>query len=106
MFDALGRITELRESRGLSVYKLAKLSGVPQTTIVTWYSHNRYPGLDKIELMCDVFGITLAEFFSDSEQLEKGQITEELADLNSKYLVLTDSQKKAVNTVIDAFLHE
>ncbi|WP_035797237.1 helix-turn-helix domain-containing protein [Butyrivibrio sp. MB2005] len=106
MFDALGRILELREARGMSVYKLAKLTGIPQTTFVTWYSYNRYPGLDKIELMCDVFGITLAEFFSDSEQLEKGQITEELADLNSKYLVLTDTQKKAVNTVIDAFLHE
>jgi transcriptional regulator with XRE-family HTH domain len=106
MFDALGRILELREARGMSVYKLAKLTGIPQTTFATWYSHNRYPGLDKIELICNAFDITLAEFFSDSEQLENGPLTEELADLNSKYLVLTDRQKQAVNTVIDAFLHE
>ena len=106
MFDALGRITELRESRGLSVYKLAKLSGIPQTTIATWYAENRYPSIDRIELICDVFGITLSEFFSDADTLERGHTSEELANLYSRFIVLTDYQKQAVNGVIDAFLHE
>lgn len=40
MFDVLARIQELRESREWSVYKLAKLSGIPQSTIATWYQKN------------------------------------------------------------------
>ena len=106
MFDALGRITELRESRGLSVYKLAKISGVPQSTIVTWYTLNRYPSIDKLEMICDALGITLFEFFSDSEQLENGSSNTEIAELNSKYMILADHQKKAVMNVVNAFLHE
>ena len=37
LFDALNRIKELREARGRSVYHMAKLSGIPQSTIATWY---------------------------------------------------------------------
>ena len=46
MFDVLARIQELRESREWSVYKLAKLSGIPQSTIATWYQKNLYPPID------------------------------------------------------------
>ncbi len=104
MFDALGRITELREARGYSVYKLAKDTGIPQSTFQTWYSQNRYPSIDKIEMICNALGVTLPEFFSDSEQLEVGKTSSELSELNSKYLILTDDQKKAVLSVINAFL--
>ena len=104
MFDALGRITELRESRGYSVYRLAKEAGIPQSTFMTWYAQNRYPSLDKIEAICNVLGITLPEFFSDSGQLERGKTDNELAELNSKYLLLSDKQKIAVLSVVNAFL--
>jgi len=106
MFDALGRITELREARGYSVYRLAKESGIPQSTFMTWYSQNRYPSIDKIEAICDTLGITLPEFFSDTDQLETGRISSELTELNSKYLLLTPYQKNAIITTIDAFLHK
>ncbi|MCR4829992.1 MULTISPECIES: helix-turn-helix domain-containing protein [unclassified Butyrivibrio] len=106
MFDALGRISELRQARRLSVYKLAKLADVPQSTIVTWYNKNRYPSIDKLESICNAFGITLSEFFSDADQLDNGKTDAELADLNSKYLLLTDYQKEALMKVIDAFIHE
>ncbi len=106
MFDALGRLNELAEARGYSDYKMSKLAGIPQSTYASWFSKNRYPSIDRIERICNALGLTLSEYFSDSEQLEKGQTTEELATLNSKYIVLTDYQKQAVNTVIDAFLHE
>ena len=59
MFDVLARIQELRESREWSVYKLAKLSGIPQSTIATWYQKNLYPPIDKIEILCNTFQISL-----------------------------------------------
>ena len=64
MFDVLARIQELRESREWSVYKLAKLSGIPQSTIATWYQKNLYPPIDKIEILCNTFQISLHDFFS------------------------------------------
>lgn len=62
-FDVLKRITELRKLNNMSIYKLAKLSGIPQSTISTWYQKNYYPSIDKLEMICHVFGISLAEFF-------------------------------------------
>ena len=52
-FDVLQRITDLRLARGLSVYRLAKLSGIPQSTIATWYQKKLSPPIDKIERVCD-----------------------------------------------------
>lgn len=106
MFDALGRITELKQSRGYTDYKLAKEAGIPQSTYASWYSKNRYPSIDKIEAICDTLGVTLPEFFSDSEQLEQGKTSAELSELNSKYILLSDYQKESIMKVIDAFLHE
>ena len=53
MFNVLERLQELREARGLSVYRLAKLSGIPQSTIATWYQKNLYPPIDKLEMLLD-----------------------------------------------------
>ena len=50
MFNVLERLQELREARGLSVYKLAKLSDIPQSTIATWYQKNLLPPVDKLAI--------------------------------------------------------
>ena len=63
MFDVLGRLTDLRERKGWSVYKLAKLSGIPQSTIATWYQRNLYPPIDKLETLCQTLGVSLSVFF-------------------------------------------
>ena len=69
MFDVLGKITSLREERGWTTYRLSKLSGIPQSTISTWYRKNLMPPIDKLEIICQTFGITLAEFFNDTDVL-------------------------------------
>ncbi|WP_334291954.1 helix-turn-helix transcriptional regulator [Blautia obeum] len=48
MFDVLGKITSLREERGWTTYRLSKLSGIPQSTISTWYRKNLMPPIDKL----------------------------------------------------------
>lgn len=101
MFDVLTRIKILREQRGWSVYKMAKLSGIPQSTIATWYQKNLCPPLDKIEILCNTFGITLTDFFSTGDILHNMTDADELL---SKWILLTPSQKKAILTVINTFL--
>ncbi|MDD3252955.1 MAG: helix-turn-helix transcriptional regulator [Lachnospiraceae bacterium] len=101
MFDVLGRIKELREARGWSVYRLALLAEIPQSTIATWYQKNLCPPIDKLEILCDIFGITLAEFFlvGNTDELPGEQI-----ELLKKWCLLSSSQKAAIFTIINAFL--
>lgn len=101
MFNVLARIQELRESREWSVYKLAKLSGIPQSTIATWYQKNLYPPIDKIEILCDTFHISLHDFFisGDSDDLSADQRT-----LLMKWELLSEKEKNAIYNLIDIFL--
>lgn len=102
MFDVLSRIKELREARGWSVYHLAKLSGIPQSTIATWYQKNLYPPVDKIEILCQTFGISLTEFFSDGTLFEASP---EIRDLLHQWALLSPKQKTILLSLIDTFLH-
>lgn len=101
MFNVLARIQELRESRDWSVYKLAKLSGIPQSTIATWYQKNLYPPIDKIEILCDTFHISLHDFFisGNSDDLSTDQRT-----LLTKWEQLSEKEKHAIYGLIDIFL--
>ena len=102
LFDVLSRIKELREARGWSVYHLAKLSGIPQSTIATWYQKNLYPPVDKIEILCQTFGISLTEFFSDGTLFEASP---EIRDLLHQWALLSPKQKAILLSLIDTFLH-
>ena len=101
MFDVLARIQELRESREWSVYKLAKLSGIPQSTIATWYQKNLYPPIDKIEILCNTFQISLHDFFyyEDFNGLSKDQ-----KNLLTKWDQLSEKEKDAIYSIINLLL--
>jgi len=66
-FDVLSRLKELLELNHMSVYRLSKLTSIPQSSIATWFQKNYYPPIDKLEIICHVFGISLAEFFYREE---------------------------------------
>lgn len=99
MFNVLGKITVLRESRGWSTYYLAKLSGIPQSTIATWYQKNLCPPIDKLEILCDTFGVTLSDFFQSAEQ----PLTDEQYELIQKWNLLSVTEKNAILSVINEF---
>ena len=102
MFDVLGKITSLREERGWTTYHLSKLSGIPQSTISTWYRKNLMPPIDKLEIICQTFGITLAEFFNDTDVLVS--MTEEEKNMLSQWNLLTPAQRAAVINIIGLLL--
>lgn len=101
MFNVLNRIKELREERGWSTYKLAKLSNIPQSTIATWYQKSLCPPIDKIEILCDTFGISLHDFFAAGQ--ESG-LTEQQISLLSKWSQLSERERSAILIVIETFL--
>ena len=67
MKDILSVIAAYREDRGWTEYQLAERSGLPQSTISSWYRKNLVPSIPSLEKICQAFGITLAQFFSTDE---------------------------------------
>ena len=78
MKDTLSAITAYREDRGWTEYQLAERSGLPQSTISSWYRKNMVPTIPSLEKICMAFGITLSQLFAE----EDSPVT------------LTDSQRK------------
>ena len=49
MKDILSTITEYRENKGWTEYQLAEQSGLPQSTISSWYRKNMIPTVPSLE---------------------------------------------------------
>lgn len=49
----------LRGSRNMTQEQLAMLLGVSRQAISKWESEKAYPEMDKLLMLCDMFGVTL-----------------------------------------------
>ena len=59
------RIDELRTQKGWTLNRLADELGMTNTAVYSWYrKESCNPSIQSIEKACDVFGISLAEFYS------------------------------------------
>ena len=70
---AKDRIDELRIQKGWTINKLAEELGMTNTAVYSWYrKENCNPSVQSIEKACEVFGISLTEFYStvDSGSME------------------------------------
>ena len=93
--NVLEKITKYRLERNWTEYQLAEKSGLPQSTISSWYRKNQIPTIPSLEKICDAYNITLAQFFSD-ENLEIIQITKKQSDLIHEWNKLEENQQLAV----------
>ena len=66
------RINELCKEKGWSEYKLAKESGMQNSSINAMLKHNHIPSIPTLEKICAAFDITLSQFF-DSELFQKSK---------------------------------
>lgn len=78
--DILVTITNLREARGWTEYQLAENAGLPQSTISSWYRKKMIPTVPSLMKICNAFGITLSQLFSDEDSLF------ELTDMQKRLL--------------------
>ena len=70
-FDVVARIQELCQSRSWTYYRLAKASGIPYSTLSTMLHKTNVPSVPSLMKICEGFGITLAQFFSDQEATKR-----------------------------------
>lgn len=52
------RLTELMEDNNISSVKLSKQINVDHTTIIRWKHGEMNPTIDKLNMLCDFFGVT------------------------------------------------
>lgn len=86
------RLLELMAQRGWSAYKLAKQAELSETTISNLFKRNQAPTLYTLERICDAFGITLSQFFS--EDGEAVTLTDEQRKLLSGWAAMSDKNKE------------
>lgn len=100
-FNVLEKITQERILRGWSEYTLAKNSGIAQSTISTWYRKNLQPSVASIEKICKGLDITLAQFFSYSNQ--NNALTPNQQEILKLWAYLNDNQKAGVIGMLKSF---
>lgn len=100
MNEVVTRIYELIAQSGITKNELAEKIGVSKNVIQYWKKENGYPSLSIIERICEVFNITVEQFFCGmgGEQIKTKQ--DRFLD---EWRMLTSSEKQAIEKVISAF---
>lgn len=91
--DIVQHIRELMSERDWTEYRLIKNSGLPYSTVANIFHRNTVPTISTLGAICDAFGISLSQFFSEGDFVS---LTPEQADLLKRWSSLSSSQKDAV----------
>lgn len=68
--DIGARIRELRKSKNLTTRDLANMADISQPVISRLENNTRSADVELIKRICEAIGITLAEFFADTLEVE------------------------------------
>lgn len=99
MKDILAAITAYRTERGWTEYQLAERSGLPQSTISSWYRKNMVPTVSSLEKLCTAFGITLSQLFAEGD--EPVSLIQSQLQLLNRWSRLSREQQAIVFALID-----
>ena len=97
--DVNNRIKALLKERNWTEYKLAKESGLAQSTIANLFRRNTTPSISTLELVCKGFGISLSQFFSEGNMVE---LSKEQMELFSNWISLTAHEKAIISDLVKA----
>ena len=64
----------LMEARGKDRKQVCKDLGFKYTTFTDWYNGNKYPRIDKIEMLADYFGVLKSDLIEDKTELPSSAI--------------------------------
>ncbi|MBE5937173.1 MAG: helix-turn-helix transcriptional regulator [Lachnospiraceae bacterium] len=85
--EILQRISNLCEKKNWSLYRLAKESNIPYSSLNTMFIRNTQPTIPTLEKICAGLNLTLSEFFNN-DNID-----------NPYFYVLTDDEKKIINSL-------
>ena len=101
--DILERIKKMRLEKGWTEYELAERAELTQSTISSWYRKNLIPSIPSLEHICSAYGITLSQFFIESECFSE-KLTPEQINVLNRWNRLTKEQQKKLADFLDSIL--
>lgn len=96
--DTLDRIRLFMEKQRWTEYRLAKESGLSQSTITNMFSRNTAPSIPTLEAICGAFGITLSQFFAENREMV--ELSDEQFTMFQQWTKLTKRQKELISELI------
>jgi transcriptional regulator with XRE-family HTH domain len=102
MNEVLMKIKKLMDERGWSLYKLAKESGIPYSSLNSLFQKNNQPTITTLEKICAGFHITMKEFFSENTPYRflKDEYSKEEKEIIYSYRKLSRSNKKLLTGIL------
>ncbi len=97
--DINKKIIDLCNSRGWSIYELSLQSGITQSTLNSMLHRGNPPKIENLQCICEAFGISLAQFFTNGEEAEL--LSEDERKLVSLFRKMPDKKRQAVLDLID-----
>ena len=64
------RYCKLRDAKGLTDYKVAKLAGIGQSTLSDWKKGRSAPKNEKLKKILDVLGVTMDAFSGSNSTID------------------------------------
>ncbi len=101
--DAKTRIKQLMREKNITEYRLAKMSGLSQSTISNIFVRNTAPTIPTIETICNGLGISMAQFFCEDGIEEPVYLTKEQKNFFNEWLSLSPEQKNVVENLVKSY---
>lgn len=98
--DIIEKLNKLRLERNMSVYRLAELSGLNQSTLANTFSRGTVPSIKNLELLLDTLGLTLSQFFTEDEELTL--LSQSEKELIKNFRRLPESIKNSVQEIVNS----
>ena len=97
--DIHNRIKSLAEERGLSLYELARKSGLALSSLYNMFERGTMPKIETLEKICDGMNVSMSDFFAFHSRPNEGgyltdndivllQINRNLSERNQEHLLV------------------
>ena len=70
---AFDNIFEIMKERGLTAYRVSKDTGISQASIADWRKGRSKPKIDKLKILAEYFGVSLASLTGESNEIDDTQ---------------------------------
>ena len=93
------KISDMCDERGWSLYTLSEKTAIPYSSLNSSINRDSPPKIDALEKICASFGISLAQFFLEDEQVEILNAKEK--ELITLFRKLSEEKQSALLELLD-----
>ncbi len=97
----VSKLKQLCEKNHMTRYRIAQITGLSQTTVAHILLGKSMPTLATLSILCDAFGISLMQFFSDDEDA-MGGLSDQQRKLLQVWEEFTPDKRKMLLKFIDS----